>query len=240
MNKYLTEWSEMSWNPTTGCTPISKGCGRCYAISRAEKMQFDGVSKYSGGFKLTLHPELLKRNFDVFKPSRIFVNSMSDVFHRDVPLEFIQQVFDVIVRNPKHLFLVLTKRAERMYEYRNSLPWPKNVLIGVTVESAEYKDRIRLLQEIDAVNKCVFMEPLLGPIGEVDLTGVKWVLCGGESGEGFREVQKDWVRGVKEQCDNQGCTFVLKQWSSTYRGTYPCHLDGIYYQDIPTVENCLG
>lgn len=240
MSNYLTEWSEISWNPTTGCTPISMGCARCYVIPLAEKMKFDGVSKYSGGFKLTLHPELLNRNFNALAPSRIFVNSMSDLYHPDVPLEFIQRVFEVIANNPKHLFLVLTKRAELMYDYRNSLSCPKNLLLGVTVEHADYKDRIRLLQEIDAAHKCVFFEPLLGDIGDVDLTGIGWALVGGESGPGFRQVQKEWVRGIKEQCVNQGCTFVLKQWASLRRGTYSCHLDGTFYQDIPTIANCLS
>ncbi len=239
MNRNITEWSEESWNPTTGCTPISMGCANCYAIPRAEKMQFDGISKYSGGFKLTLHPGQLNRNFDSLKPSRIFVNSMSDLFHKDVPLEFIQQVFSVIAANTKHLFLILTKRAEIMHQYRNDLIWPANLLMGVTVEHAEYKHRIDLLRETKALYKVVFFEPLLGEMGEVDLTGIQWTFVGGESGPNFRGVKKDWVRSLKEQCDKQGCTFVFKQWGGYPREKYGCCLDGIYYQDMPTVENCL-
>ena len=238
-DKYKGDWSEKPWNPTTGCTPISMGCANCYAIPRAEKMQFDGVSKYLGGFKLNLHPGQLNRDFDIWKPSRIFVNSMSDLFHKDVPLEFIQQVFAVIAANPKHLFLILTKRAEIMYEYRNDLPWPQNLLMGVTVEHAEYKYRIDLLRDTKAVYKVVFFEPLLGEMGEVDLTGIQWAFVGGESGPGYRRVNKIWVRELKEQCDKQGCTFIFKQWGGEFRNKNGCNLDGQTYLDFPTVENCL-
>lgn len=238
--KYKGDWSQVSWNPTTGCTPISKGCAHCYAIPLAERMKFDGVDKYTGGFKLSLHPHLLRRNFDDFKPSRIFVNSMSDLFHIDVPLEFIQQVFEFIAANQKHLFLILTKRAEIMHQYRNELPWPKNLLMGVSVEHADYKYRIDLLRDTKAKYKVVFFEPLLGEMGDVDLTGIQWAFVGGESGPRFRRVNKVWVCGLKEQCDKQGCTFVFKQWGGEDRKRYGCNLDGQTYLDFPTIENCLN
>lgn len=239
MKYNITEWGEMSWNPTTGCTPISIGCAHCYALPLAERMKFDGVEKYTRGFNLTLHPGQLIRNFDGLNPSRIFVNSMSDLFHEDVPLDFIKKVFAVIASNTKHLFLVLTKRAELMFQYRNDLIWPRNLLMGVTVEHAEYKYRIDLLRETKGQYKVVFFEPLLGDVGEVDLTGIQWAFVGGESGPNFRGVKKEWILSLKGQCDGQGCTFVFKQWGGYPREKYGCCLDGIYYQDIPTVENCL-
>jgi protein gp37 len=215
------------------------GCANCYAIPLAERMKFDGVNKYSGGFKLTLHPGQLTRKFDGLKPSRIFVNSMSDLFHTDVPLEFIQQVFAVIAANPRHLFLVLTKRAEVMYKYKDELIWPKNLLMGVTVEHSDYKYRIDLLRDTKAIYKVIFFEPLLDEIGEVDLTGIHWAFVGGESGPNFRGVKPAWVRSLKEQCDLQGCPFVFKQWGGNPRERYGCRLDGKFYDDMPTIENCL-
>lgn len=236
----IVEWQQIAWNPVTGCTPISTGCMHCYALPMAQRFQHNNNDKYVDGFKVTLHPELLLRRFNaIAKPSRIFVNSMSDLFHKDVPLDFIQQVFKVIVANPRHLFLVLTKRAEVMHQYRDELPWPRNLLMGVSVENADYKHRIRLLQETDAVNKCVFFEPLLGDIGEVDLTGIKWAFIGGESGMNFRNLNRDWIYSIKEQCDQQGCTFILKHFGGYPKEANGCLLDGIRYDNIPSVENCL-
>jgi len=215
------------------------GCAHCYALPIAQRHQFNGSEKYADGFKLTLHPELLKRNFNALSPSRIFVNSMSDLMHEQVPLPYIQEVFSVIAANPKHLFLVLTKRAELLHQYNPSLSWPANLLMGVTVEHRNYIDRIRILQETDAIFKVIFFEPLLGDIGEVDLTGIRCTFVGGESGVGFRPVQKSWVQAIHQQCIQQGVPFVFKGWGGYPREANGCLLDGIRYDDLPTVENCL-
>lgn len=236
MKNLIIEWSQLTWNPVTGCTPISKGCSNCYAMPIAERKKFDGESKYSGGFKVALHQALLRRNFDIHPPSRIFVNSMSDLFHEEVPLEFIQDVFYVIESNPKHLFLVLTKRADIMYEYRNDIVWPNNLLLGVGVEDGNYTKRIELLQEMPAVRKVVFFEPPLGPITEVDLSGIECVFVGGESGLNYRRVRKEWVVGIQKQCEEQNCMFVFKQWGGNPRWIYGSRLNGRHYNKFPTVE----
>lgn len=239
MKNNKIDWHEDQWNPITGCTQISKGCSNCYAKEIAENMQKIGYSKYSNGFKLKLHPQLLNKTFGVVKRQRIFVNSMSDLFHENIPFDFISQVFKVIVSNPRQLFLIVTKRAEQLNKLHKELPWPRNLLMAVTVEHSDYKYRIKLLQETGAVHKVVFFEPLLNEIGAVDLTGINWAFVGGESGKGFRPVQKEWIYSIKEQCDNQGCTFVFKQWGGYPRWKNGNQLDGKYYHDIPTVENCL-
>lgn len=241
MNENLNtmDWSEESWNPTTGCTPISIGCKNCYALPRAKRLQNDGFGSYADGFKLTLHENRFKKPFTIKKPSRIFVDSMSDLFHEDVPLEFIQEVFEIISQNPQHLFLILTKRAELLYEYRNRLPWTNNLIMVVTVEHWSYKNRIDLLRETVAIHKAVFFEPLLSEMGDTDLTGIKWAFVGGESGKNFRPVQKDWILGVKNQCEKQNCTFIFKQWGGNPRWKYGNKLNGNIYFDIPTVENLL-
>lgn len=239
MNHDLLDWHEVSWNPTTGCSAISKGCGNCYALPIARKLMNKGVKNYGDGFDLKIHPERLKMQFGTVRRNRIFVDSMSDLFHEQVPIEFIKRVFAVIENNPRHLFLIVTKRAEQLSRYHSVLNWHKNLLMAVTVEHSDYKYRIKLLQETGAINKVVFFEPLLNDIGEVDLTGIKWAFVGGESGDGFRPVQKEWIYSIKYQCDKQGCKFVFKQWGGNPRWKKGNQLDGKYYINIPTVENCL-
>ena len=235
----IVEWEQIPWNPVSGCTPISMGCAHCYALRIAQRHQYNGSKKYADGFNLTFHPELLSRRFSALPPSRIFVNSMSDLMHEQIPLPYIQEVFSVIAANSKHLFLVLTKRAELLHQYNPSLSWPANLLMGVTVEHRNYIDRIRLLQETNAIFKVIFFEPLLGDIGEVDLTGINFAFIGGESGPNFRPLNRDWIYSIKEQCDKQGCTFILKHFGGYPKEANGCLLDGIRYDDIPTVENCL-
>ncbi|AHW60651.1 protein gp37 [Draconibacterium orientale] len=233
------DWQQESWNPTTGCTPISKGCKNCYALSRAKKLRENGYKSYTDGFELKLHRERLNKPFTFKKPSRIFVDSMSDLFHEDVPLEFIQQVFDVIRQCPQHLFLIVTKRAEVLVKYSNDLNWYNNIIIAVTVEHSDYKYRLDLLRKVPVKNKAVFFEPLLDEIGEVDLSGIKWAFVGGESGMNYRPVKKEWIYQVKEQCDKQGCTFIFKQWGGLNRFLSGNELDGKLYHNIPTVDNVL-
>lgn len=236
----IIEWSQMSWNPVAGCTPISMGCAHCYALTRAQKLQYSGVKKYEDGFKLKVHPNLLNPDFNKYPPSRIFAGSMTDLFHDNIPLEIKRQVFIVIHNNPKHLFLVVTKRAERVHEQRNHFSAIPNLILAVTVEHADYKHRIRLLQETNAIHKAVFFEPLLGDIGDVDLTGIQWAFVGGESGPGFREMDKSWVISLKDQCDRQNCTFIFKQWHGNPRGVNGCRLDGQIYNQIPTIDVITG
>lgn len=227
------------WNPVTGCTPNSRGCAHCYALERAEQMRFDGISRYSGGFTPTEWPDRLRKDFNSLRPSRIFVNSMSDLFHEAVSDEFIGQVFNTIYLNPRHLFLVLTKRAERMHGFRGRYSRIRNLLLGVTVEHTDYIDRIRLLQETDARYKVIFFEPLLCDMGELNLAGINWAFVGGESLEGCRPMSESWVWRIKEQCEAQGCTFVFKGWGGVNRFERAALLRGRYYDNIPTVENCL-
>ena len=164
---------------------------------------------------------------------------MSDLFHKDIPLDYIKQVFNVIGDNSQHLFMAVTKRAEILNKYHTQLPWPDNLIMAVSVEHPKYNYRLKLLQETNARHKAVFFEPLLGDLGELDLTGMKWAFVGGESGPGARVMEKQWVASIKNQCDEQGCTFIFKQWGGSQREKKGCELDGIRYDDIPNVENYL-
>jgi len=195
-----------------------------------------GQSKYQNGFNLTLHPEALQEPYKRKKPTRILCCSMSDLFHKDVPLDYIKQVFQVICDNPHHLFMVVTKRAENLYEYHSELQWPDNILQAVSVEHPKYKCRLKLLQQTQAKHKVAFFEPLLEDLGELDLSGIGWAFVGGESGPGARGMENDWVLNIKEQCDEQGCTFIFKQWGGPQREQRGCELDGKRYDSIPTTS----
>jgi protein gp37 len=194
-----------------------------------------GQRKYENGFNLTLHPHALNEPYRRKKPTRILCCSMSDLFHKDVPLDYIQKVFQVIGENPQHLFMIVTKRAEILHKFHLELPWPDNLLQAVSVEHLRYKYRLKLLQETNAVKKVAFFEPLLGDLGELDLTGIDWAFVGGESGPGDRGMEKDWVLKIKDQCDEQGCTFIFKQWGGSRREQRGCELDGKRYDHIPSI-----
>ena len=232
----IVEWSEKPWNPITGCDPLSKGCENCYAKKIAAWCHRMGQSKYQNGFNLTLHSEALLEPYKRKKPTRILCCSMSDLFHKDIPLEYIQQVFQVICDNPQHLFMIVTKRAEILNKYHSQLPWPDNVLQAVSVEHSRYKYRLKLLQETNAKKKVAFFEPLLGNLGDLDLSGIDWAFVGGESGPGARTMEKEWVLSIKEKCDEQGCTFIFKQWAGNQRENRGCLLDGKRYDNIPSIE----
>jgi protein gp37 len=205
------EWTEATWNPLTGCTKISPGCKNCYAERMSKRLQAMGTANYVNGFQLTLHRHALELPLSWKKPQRIFVNSMSDLFHKDVPDVFVRDVFDVMRRAHWHQFQVLTKRAERVEELSDSLPWPANVWQGVSVENADYTFRVDHLRRTGAAVKFLSVEPLLGPIDELDLTGIDWVIVGGESGPGCRPMRYAWVKRLQELCKEASVPMFFKQ-----------------------------
>lgn len=209
------EWTERVWNPVTGCTRQSAGCAHCYAETMARRLKAMGIAKYKNGFEVTLHPETLIEPLGWKRGSNIFVCSMGDLFHRDVPFEFVDQVMDVVKRAPQHRFQILTKRAERMAEYFASHEVPKNAWLGVTVECDDTKFRIDCLREIAGASVLFLScEPLLADLGTLDLKGIHWVIVGGESGPSARPMQEQWVLNVQSQCRQQRVAFFFKQWGT--------------------------
>jgi protein gp37 len=227
------EWTESTWNPLTGCTKVSPGCKHCYAERMARRLQAMGLEKYRNGFKLTLHPEVLGDPLHWDKPQLIFVNSMSDLFHKDVPLDFIRQIFDIMNRAHWHTFQILTKRAERLLELDPLIAWPSNVWMGVSVENFDYIYRIHLLRQTHAAVKFLSCEPLLGPLPNLPLEGINWVIVGGESGPKARPMDTDWVREIRDQCLAVRVPFFFKQWGGTRKKKAGRLLDGRTWDDIP-------
>jgi len=205
------EWTEATWNPVTGCTKVSPGCAHCYAETFAERFRGVPGHPYERGFDLQLRPERLNQPLEWKRPRLIFVNSMSDVFHPDVPIEFIQLIFDTMVRADRHTFQVLTKRSERLAELASQLPWPNNVWMGVSVENKRWTSRIDDLRTVDAAVRFLSCEPLLGPL-KLDLSDIHWVIAGGESGRKARPMRPEWVRSVRDQSRAAGVPFFFKQW----------------------------
>ncbi|TRZ65061.1 MAG: phage Gp37/Gp68 family protein [Rhodocyclaceae bacterium] len=211
--KSSIEWTEQTWNPTTGCTKISPGCKHCYAEVMAGRLHAMGAPGYENGFKLTILPGRLVQPMQRKKPTVYFVNSMSDLFHDDIPDQFLDQVFSVIRQTPQHTYQILTKRAERLPEYFMNRGCPKNVWLGVSVEDRQYgAPRIDYLRQVDAHIRFLSVEPLLEDVGEMDLTGIHWVIVGGESGPKARPMKPEWVENVKHQADEAGAAFFFKQW----------------------------
>ena len=206
------EWTENTWNPITGCTKISEGCENCYACQMVLRLQKMGSVKYENGFRLTLHENSLNEPYAWKKPARIFVNSMSDLFHADVPIDYIQKVFTVMNANPQHIFQILTKRSSRFDEIVPHVIWTGNIWLGVTVENSNHKSRIDELRTVPAKVKFISFEPLLNDIGKIDFTGVDWAIVGGESGWHARPMEQAWVLRIKEQCEHQNVLFYFKQW----------------------------
>jgi protein gp37 len=206
------EWTESTWNPVTGCSKISPGCKHCYAERMALRLQAMGQPNYRDGFALTLQPQNLELPLRWKKPQIIFVNSMSDLFHKKVPLTYIQQVFDVMRRAHWHTFQVLTKRADRLAQLSPTLAWQPNIWMGVSVENSDYIDRIELLQSSAAHVKFLSLEPLLGPLPNLNLKGIDWVIVGGESGPGARPIREEWVLDIRDQCERAKVAFFFKQW----------------------------
>ena len=230
------EWTNATWNPLVGCTQYSDGCKNCYAKPIAERFRQQGVKGYENGFKLTLRPDRLDIPLHWKKPKLIFVDSMCDLFHDDVPLEYIQKVFEVMKRADWHVYQILTKRSERMRELAPRLEWLPHIWAGVTIESDKYRGRIDDLRAVPAKHRWISLEPLLSPIDRLDLTGVEWVIAGGESGPNARPMELDWVRGIRDWTLPQGAAFWFKQTSEFY-GKTPPMLDGKYYKEFPNFEN---
>ena len=209
--KSAIEWTHSTWNPLTGCTKISPGCKHCYAERMAMRLQAMGQPNYRNGFQLTLHEHLLEAPLKWKKPQRIFVNSMSDLFHDDVPFPFIQRIFDVMRRASWHQFQILTKRSERLANCHSKIDWPVNVWMGVSVENQDYIFRIDHLRQTGANVKFLSLEPLLGPLPSLCLQGIQWVIVGGESGPKARPMKESWVLDIREQCDTAGVPLFFKQ-----------------------------
>ena len=229
------EWTESTWNPVTGCTKISTGCKFCYAEVMARRLKAMGQEKYKNGFELTLHPDTLQEPYSMKKGKMIFVNSMSDLFHKDVPLEYVQQIFKVIKENPQHVFQVLTKRADvlRYYDSEGWLEWPHNLWMGVTVENNSLSERIDLLRQTGARVKFLSCEPLLSSLPDLNLEDIDWVIVGGESGRTPRPIREEWVIDLKEQCQTAKVAFYFKQWGGTNKKKAGKILEGKVYNQMP-------
>lgn len=230
------EWTESTWNPVTGCTKISAGCKNCYAERMAKRLHAMGVENYRNGFEVTLHPHVLEKPLHWKQPQAIFVNSMSDLFHESVPDDFIQQVFDVMRKASWHRFQVLTKRSERLLHLNQSIDWPKNVWMGVTVENADCMYRIEHLRNTGAFIKFLSLEPLLGPLRDMNLVNIDWVITGGESGPGARPIEVDWVRDIRDQCLKSKTPFFFKQWGGVNKKKNGRTLDKRTWSQMPKIK----
>ncbi len=227
------EWTEATWNPVTGCSKISPGCKHCYAERLASRLQAMGQANYSAGFAVTLQPHMLEVPLRWRRPRRIFVNSMSDLFHERVPDEYIGRVFEVMKAAQQHQFQVLTKRADRLLGISSQLPWPRNVWMGVSVESRDWTSRIEKLRKTPARVKFLSVEPLLEDLGLISLHGIDWVIVGGESGPGARAMDPEWVRSLRDQCFSQSVPFFFKQWGGAQKKRNGRELDGRTWDEFP-------
>lgn len=232
--KSTIEWTESTWNPVTGCTKISPGCDNCYAERLALRLQAMGQPNYVNGFKLTLQERMLELPLRWRLPQMIFVNSMSDLFHRDVPTEYIQRVFGVMRQARQHRFQVLTKRSQRLSRLSKELDWQPNIWMGVSVESKEYVFRIDHLRATGAYIKFLSLEPLIGPLPKLNLKGINWVIVGGESGPGARKMQEEWVLDIRDQCLSAGVPFFFKQWGGVNKKREGRLLEGQTWSQMPT------
>ena len=227
------EWTDATWNPVTGCTKISPGCKNCYAHRMAHRLHAMGQPRYRNNFDVTLHPDLLEQPLRWVQPRKIFVNSMSDLFHPEVPAEFIQAVFDVMGQAYWHTFQILTKRSDRLAELAGQLPWHDNIWMGVSVENKDYTYRIDHLRKVRAAVRFLSVEPLLGPIPKLPLQGIDWVIVGGESGPRCRKIEPQWVRQIRDRCIALGVPFFFKQWGGTRKKSSGRELDGRTWDEMP-------
>jgi len=231
------EWTEMTWNPVTGCTKISQGCKNCYAERMAKRLHAMGSDRYRDGFNVTLHPDLLDVPRRWKQPRTVFVNSMSDLFHEDIPDRYIERVFETMVACPQHTFQVLTKRAERLSALAPRLPWPAHIWMGVSVEDARVARRIDKLLEVPAKVRFLSLEPLIGPLENLPLDGISWVIVGGESGPRARSMKREWVNSILRQCRAAGAAFFFKQWGGVRKDLTGRRLNGTFYDEMPERRN---
>jgi protein gp37 len=225
----------MTWNPVTGCSKVSSGCKHCYAERMATRLQAMGASRYANGFRLTLHPDLINPPRTWKKPRLIFVNSMSDLFHEAVPEEFIGQVFATMNDCPQHTFQILTKRSQRLAQIAPRLVWSQNIWMGVSVENQAVVNRISDLRNVPAGVRFLSCEPLIGPLEQLPLQEIDWVIVGGESGPGARLMAKEWVTSIRNQCRRAGAAFFFKQWGGVRKDLSGRTLDGRTYNELPVI-----
>jgi protein gp37 len=227
------EWTEATWNPVTGCSKVSPGCAHCYAETFAERWRGVPGHPYEQGFDLRLWPERLQVPLRWQRPRVVFVNSMSDLFHEDIPDEFVADVFDVMVRAKQHTFQILTKRHERLAELAPQLPWPRNVWMGVTIENRRFVHRADALREVPAAVRFISAEPLLGPLEGLDLGGIDWLIAGGESGPRHRRIDSAWATELRDRCLDEGVAFFFKQWGGQRPKSGGRELAGRHWDDMP-------
>jgi len=230
------EWTELTWNPTTGCDKISAGCKFCYAEVMSKRLQAMGVLKYKDGFKVRQHEEALAIPFSWKKPAMVFVNSMSDLFHKDVPLDFIQKVFAVMNANHHLVFQVLTKRSERLVELRTEFTWSQNIWMGVSVEDEQVSCRIDDLRKVPAAVRFLSCEPLIGPLSKLNLKGIDWVIVGGESGANPRPMKPEWATSIRDQCEKHDVAFFFKQWGGRNKKAAGRELNGTTHDTFPKAK----
>jgi protein gp37 len=233
MAKSKIEWTESTWNPVTGCTKISPGCLNCYAEKMANRLKLMGQPNYINGFKITMHENTLNVPFKLRKPQTIFVNSMSDLFHDEIPFEYIKKVFEVMNNASQHIFQVLTKRSKRLVELSSELNWTPNIWMGVSVENEDYLHRIDHLRKINATIKFISFEPLIGYIKEMNLENIDWVIVGGESGYGARPIKEDWVKEIRNLSVEMDIPFFFKQWGGFNKKKAGRLLEGVLWEQIP-------
>lgn len=242
------EWTEATWNPTTGCDKVSKGCENCYALTLAKRLKAMGTAKYQAdgdpltsgpGFKLTVHPQTLEQPKKWKEPRSIFVNSMSDLFHPEVPLGYIKDVFAVITETERHQYQLLTKRSRRMAQLASELDWPPNLWMGVSIETNRYRFRSDHLVNVPAAVRFLSCEPLLGPLDDLKLDGIDWVIAGGESGPSARPLQLPWVTGLRDQCMDAQVPFFFKQWGGRTPKSGGRELEGRLWDEMPTASRSI-
>ena len=239
MSTTKIEWTEATWNPVTGCSKISPGCLHCYAERMAKRLQAMGQPNYRDGFAVRTHPHMLRLPVSWSKPRMIFVNSMGDLFHEEVPFDFIKQVFDVMEATPQHTYQLLTKRADRLAEVAPLLYWPRNVWMGVTVEDNERLARVLRLREVPSAVRFLSIEPLLGPLPDLELTGVDWVIVGGESGPGARPLSANWVLSIRDTCVQAGVPFFFKQWGGVRKKAAGRKLESRVWNQMPVAAAAM-
>ncbi|MDP1421678.1 phage Gp37/Gp68 family protein [Peribacillus simplex] len=227
------EWTEATWNPVTGCNKVSDGCKHCYAERMAKRLHAMRNPRYANGFNVTLHPDLIDTPRKWAKPRKVFVNSMSDLFHKQVPDDFISDVFKTMNETPQHSYQILTKRPERVVEISKLLDFTPNIWMGTSVENIKVTHRIDLLKQVPANVRFLSCEPLLGPLDDLNLSEIHWVIVGGESGPGARPMEADWVRSIRDQCENQNVAFFFKQWGGVQKHRFGRELDNRTYNEYP-------